>query len=182
MPYWKKNQEIFTVGGFDDTSQNLAEFHCYSMEKNSWKTLSDLPQAMRGSSATILRNVLYNIGGRESTHSILYYKLTGNTHKWSPLNVKNYNFSKYAFRDATVVSNTIVFFGSLDKNATFLLEQEHNSDKLEVKAEEVGMNYARGVNDTSFATLDNSIYVFETNSYTQVFKFSLSERSWTLYT
>ena len=31
MPYWKKNKELFTLGGIDKDAKNLKEFHVYSI-------------------------------------------------------------------------------------------------------------------------------------------------------
>lgn len=98
------------------------------------------------------------------------------------MSLPTHDFSNFAFRDASVVANKIVFFGSLDKKATFVLGLEGSrSERLTVEHESEAVTYARGVNNASFATLRKELFVFETNSYSKVYRFSLCHRTWTPY-
>ena len=62
MTYWKRGDSIITVGGFDG-SWRVSEVQQYSRMQNQWKTLPPLPEKMHNSSALVLGDALYNIGG-----------------------------------------------------------------------------------------------------------------------
>ena len=47
------------------------------------------------------------------------------------MDLENYSFEGYCLREALVVGNKIVYFGSEDQNATFVLEEEEEG-KLRV--------------------------------------------------
>ena len=78
---------------------------------------------------------MYNIGGDESSHSVMRSYLSSNyASKWEFMNLPNYNFENYSF--AFVVEDKIVYFGWNNKDATFVLEQEEESDQLKVVRED----------------------------------------------
>ena len=76
---------------------------------------------------------MYNIGGLESSHSVIQCRPSSNyPAKWKFMDLSNYNFKGYCFREALVVEDKIVYFGSSDVEATFVLEQEQESEQLVV--------------------------------------------------
>ena len=62
------------------------------------------------------------------------------------------SFVGYSCRDATVISNRIMYFGSYNNNATFVLRREEESNKLEVERKFPGIEYRRGGSNSSFCT------------------------------
>ena len=46
------------------------------------------------------------------------------------MDVLNYNFKEYGAREAFVVENKIVYFGSYKEKTTFVLEQVEGTEKL----------------------------------------------------
>ena len=94
---------------------------------------------MFASSAVILNSVIYNIGGFGSSHSVLWCSLhSPNPPKWKPMDFENYSFKGYWYREALVVGNRIVYFGSRNKNATFVLEEEEEEGKPRVVRQDQG--------------------------------------------
>ena len=80
---------------------------------------------MSDSSAVIFHNLMYNIGGFPSTHSIVFSRLSSHCPpEWRFMDLPNYNFAGFGFREAFVVENRIVYFGSFKKKTTFVLEKE----------------------------------------------------------
>ena len=56
--------------------------------------------------------------------------------KWKCMDLETYNFRRYCSREAFVVENKIVYFGSRHNNATFVLRKEEESEKLTVERED----------------------------------------------
>ena len=84
------------------------------------------------SSAVVLNSVIYNIGGDGSSHSVWWCSLLSNgTPKWKSIDFENYSFKGHYYREALVVGNKIVYFGSCHEFATFVLEEEEEG-KLRV--------------------------------------------------
>ena len=52
------------------------------------------------------------------------------------MNIQNYSFTRYYNREALVVENKIVYFGWSNKNATFVLERDEESEHLKVVRED----------------------------------------------
>ena len=48
------------------------------------------------------------------------------------MDVTNYNFKRNFWREAFVVENKIVYFGSWNEKATFVLEKEEEAEQLRV--------------------------------------------------
>ena len=120
MTLWRSS--LFTLGGYNGS--RLDEVQEYSLSKNIWKLHSLLPEALEASSAVVLNNNMYNIGGRESSHSVLWHDLCSNApSEWKAMDLANYDFSGYCYREALVLENKIVYFGSGSKERTFILEQ-----------------------------------------------------------
>ena len=95
-----------------------------------------MPEAISASSAVILNSAIYNIGGDESSHSVMCCRLvSSDPPKWKSLDLQGYSFKGYAYREALVVGSKIVYFGSNNKNATFVLEKEEE-EKLRVVRED----------------------------------------------
>ena len=66
---------------------------------------------MRSSSAVVLNDVMYNIGGDGSTHSVEWYRLNAPPN-WKFMELRsNYDFRGFWFREALVLENKIVYFG-----------------------------------------------------------------------
>ena len=64
-----------------------------TLSKNIWKAHSLLPEAIGASSAVLLSNVIYNIGGRKSTHSVMWCPLICNIpSEWKLMDLVNYEF------------------------------------------------------------------------------------------
>ena len=83
MIYWERQDVIITLGGFMDGFSWLSEVQQFMIRKNNWKALPSLPQRIRGSSATVLNGVLYNIGGDGSTNSVCLLDLLRKKSRWS---------------------------------------------------------------------------------------------------
>ena len=60
MALWKSRSSLFTLGGRWD-GFSLKEVQEYSMPKNNWKSHSQLPEDIFGSSAVVLNEVIYNM-------------------------------------------------------------------------------------------------------------------------
>ena len=78
------------------------------------------------------------------------------------------------WKDATVVSNQIVFFGSHKENATYLLKKESTSNGLRMEGKEGGIDYKRGAANSSFCTFREKIYFFALEKEDEVFCFNVS--------
>ena len=106
----------------------------------------------------MLNNVLYNMGGHDSTFSVCWLDLVSEKPKWTSIRTlgQSADFTGQCYRDATVVKNTIVFFGSPNQDkTTYVLEQEEKAGEranLELKSRSAPINYSRGINSSSFCT------------------------------
>ena len=65
----------------------------------------------------------------------MWYRLA-HTDSWKCMDLPNLNFTGYSIREALVVGNAIVYFGSEYKNATFVVEKEEESEQLKVARED----------------------------------------------
>ena len=110
LTYWKRERCFFTLGGY--ASESLKETTKYSVAKASWENFTELPYAIDASSATILNNVLINIGGFNCNHSLLCYHLLEVNPAWKEVKVIGCDFEGYTFGDATVVGSQIIYFGT----------------------------------------------------------------------
>ena len=102
----------------------------FSLTNNKWKLHSRLPKAVFDPSAVVLNDVIYNIGGYHSSHSAVWCSLSSNySFKWQDMNLaNNYSFKGYWIREAFVVEDRIVYFGSQSREATFVLKKEQDSE------------------------------------------------------
>ena len=64
------------------------------------------------------------------------------------MDLENYSFKGYRWREALVVGNKIVYFGSRHQNSTFVLEEEEEG-KLRVVRQDEGFDLERSYNATS---------------------------------
>ena len=84
---------------------------------------------------------MYNIGGDGSSHSVIWCQLSSTYRaKWEFMDLQSHNFEKYLIREEFAVENRIVYFGSKNENATFVLAQEGESEKLKVVSEDDGFH------------------------------------------
>ena len=114
----------------------------YSLRKNEWRHHSGLPQPMAGSSAVVLRGVIYNIGGDYSIYSILWYDLSSASKStWITLDLLHHNFQGHYDRKASVVEGKIIYFGSCKEDSTFVLERDNYSKELRVVEPNRAINF-----------------------------------------
>ena len=81
MAYWEREDIIITLGGHDGSSK-LSESQQFIIRKNEWKALPSLPEEISHSSATVLNDALYNIGGSVSTNSVCRLDLLRKNSRW----------------------------------------------------------------------------------------------------
>lgn len=94
--------------------------------KNKGKSLPSLAEKIWRSSATVQRNVLYNIGGLGSNNSVCWLDLLCVKTRWKSLKTLGLtDFSEERFKNAIVVKKKIVYFGSNMRRATYVMEQEN---------------------------------------------------------
>ena len=55
------------------------------MVKKEWQALPDLPEEVCASAATVLDDVLYNLGGSYSKHSVSWLDLLGGKGEWKTM-------------------------------------------------------------------------------------------------
>ena len=112
--------------------------------------------------------MVYNIGGWHSTHSVYWLDLQSEKRIWNSIRiVGQVDFSNHRLRDATVVGTKIVYVGSNQDEATYVLEQKQSDRNLEVKSQFSALDYVRGCN-SSFCTHNDKIYFFPKNQDSQV--------------
>ena len=81
-------------------------------QKNKWRALFSLPENIAGSSAAVLNNTLYNIGGDGSSHSVYWLELLSRKGRWNTIKTLGMtDLSGHYWRKATAVGNNIVYFG-----------------------------------------------------------------------
>ena len=122
MTHWKRGNSLITVGGY--IGHLLSETQEYRIEKNKWESLSELPDPVHGSSATILNGWLYNLGGEFQAKMFLMMNLNSGKKKWENIEVIDVEVEQLSRRDATVVRNKIVEFG---EDRVFVLEDKEGS-------------------------------------------------------
>lgn len=165
LTYWKTEDSVLTVGG--SNGSRLDEVTQFSQVKGEWKVLPPVLEKMSNCSATVLKDVLYCIGGIGSTNSVEWMELVSEKRRWSSIKrmEAHTDFSDHYYRDATVVSNKIVFFAS--EETGFVLEGA--ASNLEVRSKFKGIEYERGEHDSSFCTHNGKVYFFPKDNYSQVF-------------
>ena len=72
---------------------------------------SQLLEPLMGSAAVVMNEVMYNIGGSGSSHSVMQCRLSSKS-KWEFMSIPKYSFNGYHNREAVLVENKIVFFGN----------------------------------------------------------------------
>ena len=95
------------------------------------------------------------------------------------MDLENYSFKGYWYREALVVGNKIVYFGSEDQNATFVLEEEEEG-KLRVMRKDGGFDLDRWYN-TASCVFKKEIYAFKTLKYDEVHRYNVETGKWSLY-
>ena len=95
------------------------------------------------------------------------------------MDFENYSFKGYYWREALVVGNKIVYFGSQNENVTFVLEEEEEG-KLRVARKDEGINWNRWYNAAS-CVFKKEIYAFETRKYDKVHRYNVETGKWSLY-
>ena len=80
-----------------------------------------------------MNNVIYNIGGGGSSHSILYQNLSSIEFRgWRGIDFGDFSFKGQYRWQALVVENRILYFKSNKTKSTFILEQQNGSEKLQL--------------------------------------------------
>ena len=74
-----------------------------------------------------------------------------------------------------------MYFGSTDRNATFVMDREEEEGQLKVVREDEGIHFERGYWNASACMLKNGIYAFETHNYREVHRYGLKSGKWRLY-
>lgn len=101
----------------------------FSGRKNKWRLDSCLPEGVRASSAVILDNTMYNIGGYGSSHSI--HKCDqGSTHNWVALDIPGYGVTGMKYIFSFALNNQIISFVSHHSRDAFVFEKEKHSEEL----------------------------------------------------
>ena len=122
---------------------------------------------------------MYNIGGYQSSHSVMWCRLSSTyPAKWEFMDLLNYHFYGYFYREAFVVENKIVYFGSWNAKVTFVSEQEGESEQLKVVRTDGGFDLTRGYWNTASCVFKNKIYSFKTSNYEEVYRYSLESGKW----
>ena len=80
---------------------------------------------------------------------------------WKFMDVSNYSFKKYCLREAFVLENKVVYFGSWNVKIAFVLEKEEDSEQLKVVREDEGINFERGNKNTTSRVYKKEIYAFK---------------------
>ncbi len=80
------------------------------------------------------------------------------------------------WRQAAVVGDRVIYFGSNCKEKTYILEQV--GEELKVVGEEEGFDFRWGSDDDSFTSYKDTLYCFPKNIYDEVHSFSLEGRQW----
>ena len=145
MTYWKREDVIIPLGGYD-SSHCFNEVQQYSRLKNCWRALLCLPEKIWGSSAIVMSDVLYNLGGHNSTKSVYWLDLVSEKRSWNSLKTLRPDetvFNQF-YRDASVVKNTIVNFRSYPENETYVLKQEEGFKNIELISKFTGMTTSEG--------------------------------------
>lgn len=81
-----------------------------------------MPEATYGSAATVLKDTLYNLGGKSSVYSVMWLNLVGAPLVWKKAQTAGVSFKKSMWRAATVVKGHIVYFGASTGNKTYVLK------------------------------------------------------------
>ena len=95
------------------------------------------------------------------------------------MDLEDYSFKGYRWREALVVGNKIVYFGSRYQNATFVLEEKEEG-KLRVVRQDEGFDLDRYFN-TASCVFKKEIYAFKTKKYDKVHRYNVETGKWSLY-
>ena len=95
------------------------------------------------------------------------------------MDLENYSFEGYYHREALVVGNKVVYFGSRNENATFVLEEEEEG-KLRVVRKDEGFDLDRYYN-TASCVFKKEIYAFQKCKYDKVHRCNVETGKWSLY-
>ena len=76
------------------------------------------------------------------------------------MELQNYSFKQFCQRNALVLEDKIVYFGSCDEKGSFVLEREEDSEQLKVVREEEGFDLRRGEYNTASCVFQKGIYTF----------------------
>ena len=80
-----------------------------------------------------------------------------------------------------IVKNKIVYFGTSDVEATFLIGKEDDSEQLKVLGKEKGFYLSRGGWNTASHVFKNEIYAFKNGNYEEVHRYTLENGEWSLF-
>ena len=166
---WVRGNALVTLGG--KNTKKLDEVQMYQIGKNEWMALPELPSETCASSATVIGNRVYSLGGVGSTHSVQWLDLLKGGEWHSLEEVGLFGFEGQCFRDATVVREEIIYFGSNNGKETYVLKQgEGTNSKLKLCYKWEGVEYQRGSTDSSFCVYNEMIYYFPTSKYREVWE------------
>ena len=175
---WKERSTLFTLGGFNESP--LKQVTQYSISKDSWKLHSQLPEAITNSSAVAFKDMIYNIGGDGASHSVLWCVLTSTRpFNWKFMDLTPYNFQGYWARQALVVENKVVYFGSTQSSPSFVIEREEDSEKLKVVREDERFKISRPYQKAASCVVKKEFYAFSADK--DVLRYSLESREWSLF-
>ena len=76
------------------------------------------------------------------------------------MDFSSHTFKDFWLREAYPIENKIVYFGSSDAEATFVLEKEEGSEQLRVVREDEGLNFWKGDSNTASCVFEKNIYAF----------------------
>ena len=73
-----------------------------------------------------------------------------------------------------------MYFGWSNKDPTFVLEMEEESEQLKVVREDKGFDLLRGYRNTAPRVIKCESYAFRTQNYKRVYRYSPGSRKWSL--
>ena len=74
-----------------------------------------------------------------------------------------------------------MYFGSRNQDATLVLKQEEESEKLKVVREDEVFDFKKGYWNAASCVSKNEIFSFKALNYEEVFRYSLESGKWSLY-
>ena len=74
-----------------------------------------------------------------------------------------------------------MYFGSRKVNPTLVLEQEGQSEQLQVVRVDKGIHLHRGYRNTASCVFKNEIYAFKVGNYQEVHRYSLESGKWSRF-
>ena len=97
------------------------------------------------------------------------------------MSLANCNFKEYRHREALVLENKIVYFGSSNMKGTLVLEKEGDSEELKVARKGSVFELKRGANNTASRVHSKGIFAFKDRNYKQVYIYTLETPKWSLF-